>query len=113
MSSYYKNTNGQIQHRSSGGKFRKSTLEDIGIYNGNKEGVIYICNVCNREFVPIVHSGVCCGVNDKRVKGFVFTDAQKELMDKIKAIKQKPFLNRFDLEEIQRFEREFSSLKTA
>lgn len=106
MSKSYKRGCGLIQHRGYGGKFRKGTLEDIGIYNANKELVTYICNICDGEWIPIVHSGICfkCGVDDKRVKEIALSEAQQVITDKIKSIRQKSFINRFDIEEIQKLE---------
>jgi len=106
----YKSASGYIRMRGSGGKFRQSTLEDIGVYNGNTECTVYICNVCDREFIPLVHSGICCGVDNKRLKKIEYTDEQKIKMYAIKAIKQKPFINRNDLYEIEKLEREINQL---
>lgn len=104
---HYKRSNGLIQMRGSGGKFRKSTLEDFGIYDANKNLAVYICNVCEREFVPVLHSGKCCGVDNKRLKEVVLTDKQKEIQTKINAIRSKHFINRVDLDEITKLEKDF------
>jgi hypothetical protein len=106
----YKRACGLITHRGSGGKFRKSTLKDIGVYDGNDEGHVYICNVCGAEFVPIVHSGQYCGVDDKRIKEKVYTPEQSEILYKIKAIESKPFINRKDLSDINELKVELSRL---
>jgi len=107
---YYKRSNGSIQMRGTGGRFRKGTLADIGIYNANTTGTVYICNVCEQEFTPLVHSGICCGVDNKRVKEIIVSPEKQVIIDKIKAISGKPFINRKDLEEINRLEWELKRL---
>jgi hypothetical protein len=102
----YKHSNGHRVFRSGNGRFRKTTLADMGVNDANTNGTVYICNVCDREFVPIVHSGKCCGVDDKRKKIIELPPDQQEIQDKITAIRKKPFINRQDLEEIQKLERQ-------
>lgn len=70
MAKPYKHGNGRLVHRGPGGRFRKSKWEDHGVSSAavNINAVTYICNVCEREFTPILISGVCCGVDNKRVK---------------------------------------------
>lgn len=97
--------------RGANGRFRKTTLKDFGIDDANTNGTVYICNVCGKEFIPIVHSGKCCGFDNKRVKEIVLTADQQAIVDQIKTIRQKPFINRFDLENIQKFEIELKKLK--
>jgi hypothetical protein len=109
--SAYKHGNGRIQHRSGNGRFRKNTLEDIGIMDANKDGITFICNVCGREFVPIVLSGKCCGVDNKRPKEIVVTPAEKEILDKIDALKKRPFINRQILNDITALERDLYWLR--
>lgn len=84
----------------------------MGIYNANEKGTVFICNVCEREFVPLLLSGVCCGVDNKREKVIVYTEEQQAILDKIKAIRNKPFINRHDVEETANLEREFMALKS-
>ena len=107
----YKRTNGLLQMRGSSGKFRKATLKDFGIQNGNTEGTVYICNVCEREFTPIVHSGVCCGVDNKRIKVIVLSEEQAEIQKKINDIKNKEFISRQDIIEIESLNYQFNKLK--
>lgn len=68
MARNYKHSNGQIAFRSGNGTFRKPSLEDFGVTDENKDADTYICNVCGREFTPILLSGKCCGVDNKRPK---------------------------------------------
>ena len=107
----YKHSNGHRVHRDSSGRFRKSTLADIGITDGNTEGIVFICNVCEREFIPIVLSGRCCGVDNKRPKPIIVTQEEQELMDKITALKRRPFINRQILNEITALERDLYWLR--
>jgi hypothetical protein len=100
----YKHGNGRLVQRSGNGRFRKTTPEDLGIMDANKEGIVFICNVCEREFVPLVLSGKCCGVDDKRRKVIVVTPEEQAIMDKINALRQRPFINRQILNEINELE---------
>ena len=100
----YKHGNGRLQHRGGGGRFRKTTPEDLGIYDANKDGIVFICNVCEREFVPLVLSGKCCGVDNKRRKPVIVTPEEQEIMDKISALRKRPFINRQILNEITELE---------
>ena len=109
--SYYKRSNGLIQMRGSGGKFRKTTLQDLGIHNGNTNGTVYICNVCEKEFIPIVHSGTCCGVDNKRVKKVELSKEETSIHEKINAIKSKPFIIRQDILEIESLNRQLFFIK--
>lgn len=99
--------------RSGNGRFRKTTLKDLGINDGNGNGTVYICNICEREFIPIVHSGQCCGVDNKRLKKIILTPEQQAITDQINAINKKPFINRLDLQQIQKLELELNKLKKA
>jgi hypothetical protein len=105
----YKHRNGHRVFRSGNGRFRKTTLADMGINDANTDGTIYICNVCEHEFVPILHSGKCCGVDNKRKKIIELTPDKQRIQDKIMAIMGKPFINRQDLEEIKKLEREIKT----
>lgn len=107
---HYKRGNGHIQMRRGNGQFRRATLEDMGVYNGNKDCTVYICNVCEREFIPLLHSGKCCGVDNKRVKEIILTEAQLEIQSKIEAIRKKPFINRLDLQQIEQLQCEYNRL---
>lgn len=107
----YKHRNGHLVQRSGNGRFRKTTPEDLGIMDANKEGVVFICNVCEREFVPLVLSGKCCGVDNKRRKVIVVTPEEQEIMDKITALKQRPFINRQILNEINDLERQLVQVR--
>lgn len=108
MSKSYKRSNGQIQMRGSGGKFRRTTFEDMGIYNGNKKLTTFICNICEREFIPVVLSGKCsCGSSDKREKIIMISPAQQAIQVEMEAINRKPFINRQDLEKYEALAREF------
>lgn len=109
----YKRSNGLITMRDGGGRFRKTTLKDVGVYDGNDNGIVYVCNVCGREFVPIVHSGKCCDVDNKHIKEIILTTEQQEVTDKIKAISAKPFISRQDLEVIQSLQYQLNNLKKA
>lgn len=103
---HYKNPNGGIIMRSGNGKFRKSTLEDFGIHDGNKNCDTYICNICGDEFIPLTKSYICCGKNDIRIKEKVYTPEQQEIIDRIAAISNKPFINRKDLNDIEQLKRD-------
>lgn len=104
MGNSYKHGNGRIAHRSGNGRFRKTTMEDMGINDANKEGIVFVCNVCGREFVPVILSGKCCGVEDKRRKVIEVTPEQQGVINKIEALKKQPFVNRKTLQEIQELE---------
>lgn len=111
MAKSFKRSSGLIQRRTAGGRFRKTTLADIGINNANSELQVYICNVCEKEFVPIVHSGTCCGVDNKRKKVIELTPEKQAIRDKINELRSKPFINKQILEQIQQLEREFINIK--
>jgi hypothetical protein len=59
----YKHNNKRIQHRSSSGRFRQSTLADFGIQVVKRPR---ICNNCGHEWNPIVATGICpnCDAQD-------------------------------------------------
>lgn len=103
MAKSYKRGSGLITHRTGSGQFRKTTLADIGIHNPN-DGQVYICNMCNEEFTPLVTTGQCCGVDNKRLKVKIHTPEQQAIIDKINAIRKRAFINRKDIEEIQALE---------
>lgn len=107
----YKHGNGRLVQRSGNGRFRKTTPEDLGIYDANKEGIVFICNVCEREFVPLVLSGKCCGVDNKRRKEVIITPEEQEIMDKISALRKRPFINRQILNEINELEVQLSRVR--
>lgn len=102
----YRHSSGRIQHRAGNGRFRKSTLADMGINDGNTEGLVFICNVCEQEFVPVLLSGKCCGVDNKRPKPIIVTPEEQVIVDKIEALKNRPFINRQILNEITALERD-------
>lgn len=107
---YYKHASGRVQMRASNGRFRKNKLSDF-VNNANEQLTVYICNICQREFVPLTHSGICCGVDDKTPKVIVLTKEQQEIVDKIDSIKKKQFINRKDLSDIQELEYQLRKLK--
>lgn len=107
----YKHGNGRVQHRGGNGRFRKTRPEDVGIFDANKEGIVFICNVCGREFVPLVMSGKCCGVDDKRRKEITITPEAAEILDKIAELRGRAFINRQILAEIETLTRQLNSIK--
>lgn len=107
----YKHSNGHLVQRDGSGRFRKTTLKDMGIDNANTQGIVFICNVCEREFIPILMSGTCCGVDNKRPKPVIVTPAEQEIMDKISALKGRPFINRQILNEINELEVQLSRVR--
>lgn len=107
----YKHSNGHRVMRGSNGQFRKTTLSDMGIHDGNTEGIVFICNVCEKEFIPVLLSGKCCGVDNKREKEIVVTEGERVIMDKIKELKGSRFINRQILNQIIDLERELSAEK--
>lgn len=111
MAKSYKTGGGLIRHRTGGGRFRRTTLKDIGINDGNTECQVYICNVCEKEFIPLVHSGKCCGVDNKRKKEVIYTEEQQKIINQINDLRKKPFINRQILEQIQQLERQLTALK--
>jgi len=70
MARYYKTKSGRIILRSSDGKFRKSTLKDIGLIENDKG--YYVCNNCgegkckDNSWKPILAPDECwvCGSKD-------------------------------------------------
>lgn len=107
MAKSYKRGSGLITHRTGSGQFRKTTLADIGIHNANN-GQVYICNVCNEEFVPVVTTGQCCGVDNKRLKIKIYTPEQQALIDKINEIRKRDFISRKDYEQMKALEVDLS-----
>jgi hypothetical protein len=77
----------------------------------NKEGIVFICNVCEREFIPLVLSGKCCDVDDKRRKVIQVTPAEQEIIDQITALKSREFINRQILNQIQELEVQLSRVR--
>lgn len=108
----YKHRNGHVVFRSGNGRFRKTTMEDIGINNANKEGKVFICNVCEREFVPVVLSGKCCGVDNKREKEIIVTTEEREIMNQIDQLRKQPFISRKNLEEIAALDIQLTRLRS-
>lgn len=108
----YKHSNGRRVFRAGNGRFRKTTLADMGIDDANTQLITFICNVCEREFVPLVLSGKCCGVDNKRVKpADPIPPEQQAVLDQIAELRGRPFISRQILEQIQALERQLSNLK--
>ena len=63
----YKHANKCIQMRGSNGRFRHTTLADFGFEEAKRPR---ICNQCDREFRPVVVTGICpgCGAEDSSPK---------------------------------------------
>lgn len=97
--------------RSGSGQFRRTTMQDMGINNANTEGLVFICNVCEREFTPILLSGTCCGVDNKRPKEVVRSPEEQTILEDIQKIRTKEFICRKDLDAIAELQQQLYSLR--
>jgi predicted nucleic-acid-binding Zn-ribbon protein len=74
MPKLYRHSNGRIEHRTSTGKFRRSTLQDIGIAKSEIQEGSAICKNCgygkNEIWLPILKTGYCpkCKSQEKEEK---------------------------------------------
>ena len=75
MMRYYKAPNKRIIMRGASGRFRKATLEDIGIPRDLIQDGSAVCANCgygeNEYWHPILKTGTCtkCGSQEKKVRG--------------------------------------------
>ena len=112
MARAYRHGNGAIQFRTGGGQFRQATLRDMGITDENKNADSFICNICGREFIPILLSGICCGVDNKRLKPKPpVSEEEQEILDRIEVLKKSPFISNQILNDISKLETELRSLR--
>lgn len=86
MARHYKTPNKRIIHRSANGRFRQSTLQDIGIPNSMVATGKMQC-VCGHQFFPLLKTGICpeCGSKDKTP--IQPTAEQQEKLDRLAEIK--------------------------
>ncbi len=102
----YKTHNKTIIQRSANGRFRQTLLSEL-VEGVNEKQQVFICNVCGREFMPVMLEGICCGVNNKRPKPERIPSPEEQaLLVRIQVIRDKPFINLQDLHDIQKLEME-------
>lgn len=86
-------------------------MADMGIDNANTESIVFICNVCGREFVPILLSGKCCGVDNKTKKEIIIPADEQKVIDAITALRSRQFISRQTLQQIEDLDRELFFLR--
>lgn len=83
----YKRTNGRIQHRTGGGQFRHTTLQDFGFKQSDVASGAYVCSECgygsDGKWLPVLVSGYCpeCKSREKRKFGDNDKPSQHEPSD--------------------------------
>lgn len=87
MARHYKAPNKRIIHRSGNGRFRKSTLQDIGIPNSMVATGKMQC-VCGYQWFPFVKTGICPECGSKEKAPITPTPEQQEKLNRLAEIKK-------------------------
>lgn len=88
MPKHYRAPNKRIIHRSGNGRFRQSTLQDIGIPAANVATGKMKCAGCGHEWYPLVKTGICPECDDQRKAPIVPNAEQQARIDRYNAIKK-------------------------
>lgn len=88
MASHYKAPNKRIIHRSGNGRFRKSTLEDMGIPRSMVATGKMQCADCGHQWFPFVKTGICPNCESKEKAPITPTAEQQQMLDRLTEIRK-------------------------